>query len=61
MGDKEKAHAAIGLAIKRRFIPPATELRCADCGEPARFYHHPNGYDEAHRYDELPRPAGEGA
>ena len=54
MQERQRAHTAINRAIQRRFIPRASTLRCAECGEPAFCYHHPNGYDVDHHYDVIP-------
>lgn len=54
MDEKTRAHLSISVAVKRGFIPRASDLCCADCGEDAAIYHHPNGYDDTHRFDVVP-------
>ena len=45
---KLQAQMAVGHAVERGEIPPASSLRCKQCGYPAKHYHHDLGY--AKRY-----------
>ncbi len=39
---KQKARAAVAHAVKMGRLPKVKTLRCADCGEKAEQYHHPD-------------------
>lgn len=41
---RSRAHDAVQAAIAAGRLPAAGTLSCADCGAPARVYHHHKGY-----------------
>lgn len=51
---KIKARLAVGHAVEYGRIPPARELLCAYCGEPAYEYHHHRGYARKYWLDVIP-------
>ena len=47
-------HQAIHRVVKSGRLPDPTKLVCIYCGNKAKQYHHPNGYDKEHRFDVVP-------
>ena len=45
---------AVYRAVKSGRLPDPTKLVCIYCGNKAKQYHHPNGYDNEHRFDVVP-------
>lgn len=45
---------AVRREVRNGRMPAVRSLLCADCGKPARHYHHHLGYDAEHRLDVLP-------
>ena len=43
-----RAIAAVRQAIVTGELKPLTRMRCRDCGQPARHYHHHRGYEPEH-------------
>lgn len=41
---RRKAYWRINQAVARRKIPRASTLKCVECGQQAKFYHHYLGY-----------------
>lgn len=54
MNDYGSAHAAVSAAIARGDMPPAKTLTCTQCSNPARDYHHHEGYDQSHWLTVIP-------
>lgn len=52
--ERRKARTAVMHAVERGDIPPAKELDCAHCGQPALEYHHFLGYERNHWLDVIP-------
>lgn len=51
---KDSARSAVHRAIKAGKLPCATSLLCKSCGEPAKQYHHHNGYDKPNWLEVVP-------
>jgi hypothetical protein len=50
---RDRAHRRIQQLVRAGKIPAASECTCT-CGKPARYYHHPNGYDGEAALDVVP-------
>ena len=48
------AQMAVSRAVKSGRLPNLITLICLYCGNKAKYYHHPNGYDKEHRFDVVP-------
>ena len=51
---KNRARGRVFDAVRSGRMPPAKELLCTHCGQPALEYHHHNGYDDKHSFDVIP-------
>lgn len=51
---KLAARSAVSVATRLKKMPRAKTLACKHCGNPAKEYHHHNGYDESHWLDVIP-------
>ena len=45
--ERRKARERVKDAIRRGDLVPVKERQCIDCGEPAKRYDHPRGYENA--------------
>ena len=52
--EKVKARALVNQRVRFKRIPRASELKCCNCGAPAKQYHHHKGYDWDNRYNVVP-------
>ena len=49
-----KARNKVNRAVAKGIIPKASSQTCAHCGNPAKDYHHHNGYEESNWLDVVP-------
>jgi len=52
--EKTRCRALVNQRVRFGRIPRASDLSCSQCGNPAKEYHHYNGYSWYHRYDVIP-------
>lgn len=51
---KTRAVNAVNRAIAKGIIQHISTRLCEDCEQPAKEYHHPNGYNKEHWFDIVP-------
>jgi hypothetical protein len=51
---KHYARTSVNHAIRDKKLPHPEKCRCAKCGNPAKEYHHHNGYEKANVLNVIP-------
>ena len=51
---KERAREAVHYQVKNGRMPSPLTLKCDECGQPAKDYHHHKGYSEKYKLDVIP-------